>query len=177
MRLSYLFYLKTQVGITLDHSQNLFGFGFSDLQVKGFVPFTVPGELRTLHTCFAGTAALCAAPQCPLLATLQLFTLYFLMLTKWHLWFFPPSPSSQGVVACVKLELMVHQPIPSCNPSQRSPDETQTMDPLHALPAFFCVAPLYEPVILYPGEVSWKPKVGWSVRPNSYEIPFFGWMV
>lgn len=153
-RLSYLSYLKTQMGITLDHSQNLSGFGASDLQVKGFVPFTVPGELRTLncsHTCFSVTAALgarCAAPECPLLATFQLFTLYFLGLTEWHedqqaTWlvmgqsrFFPPSPSSQIVVACVKLCLMVDQPITSCNPSQRSSHDIQTMDALHSLPAF-----------------------------------------
>lgn len=128
------------MGITLDHSQNLSGFGGSDLQVKGFVPFPVPGELGTLicsHTCFTGTAALgatCAAPQCALLVTLQLFTLCFLRLTKWHLWFFPPSPSSQIVVACVKLYPMVGQPITS---SQRSPHEIQTMHPLLSLPAFF----------------------------------------
>lgn len=47
--ISYLFYLKSQMGITLDHSQNLSGFGGSDLQVKGFVPCAVPGGVGDIE--------------------------------------------------------------------------------------------------------------------------------
>lgn len=106
---------------------------------------------------FSVTAALgakCAAPECPLLVTLQLFTL-FLRLTKWHgdqqakrlamhqSRFFPPSPSAQIAVACVKLCLVMGQPITSCSPSQRSSHEIQNMDPLHSLLTFLlCISSL-----------------------------------
>lgn len=74
---------------------------------------------------------------------------WFLRLTKWdgnqqslqlvvhQSRFFPPSPSSQIVVACVKLYLMVDELIASCSPSRRSSREIQAMDPWHSLPAFF----------------------------------------
>lgn len=73
----------------------------------------------------------------------------FLRLTKWdgnqqslqlvvhQSRFFPPSPSSQIVVACVKLYLMVDEPIASCSPSRRSSHEIQAVDPWHSLSAFF----------------------------------------
>lgn len=52
VRFSYGFLLKgtnnNWVGTTFDHSQNLSGFWTSDLQVKGFVPSSVAGELSLL---------------------------------------------------------------------------------------------------------------------------------
>lgn len=82
--ISYLFYLKTQMGITLDHSQNLSGFGGSDLQVKGFVPCAVPGgvgdiELQPHIFCsnYCFRSQVCSSSVCPLCHTAAFHTTFF----------------------------------------------------------------------------------------------------
>lgn len=182
------------MGITLDHSQNLSGFGGSGLQVKGFVPFTVTVDLRTLscsHTCSSVTAALgdkCAAPECPLLVTLQLVTVFFeANKVAWR----PASPitcdTSDQVLSSFTFFpnfCGLCKSLPNSGAAHHLLQSLSgiiswntAMDPLHSQPTFSLCSSCLWPCALRKHLGDTMPKVGWSVKPNSYIIPFSGWMV
>lgn len=207
VRFSYWFLLKdtnnNRAGTTFDHSRNPSGFWTSDLQVKGFVPSSVAGELSLLLSSNCRYSLFFS--HCLLLKTsMQFLCVTLLSHFDFHTVFLfckankmgweparhgacdrlEPSPSSltsfpSSCNLCKALSYgRSDQPTSSCSLSWRSSHETYTAGPPHPLPAFF----LYSSYIwtcdfMRCGSifVITCPKVNGMLRPNFYVIPFFGW--